>query len=209
MVLDMAQTILKQRWLGGLAGLALLSGLALGPISAQAEKKDEVVEQIELGLEAYEAGDFSEAKLFFETAAQLIDQKKAEQLPSLLPEAPKGWRIVENEDEASASGAMFGGGITATRTYISEDGEKDVTVEIVGDSPIMSQMNAILMNPQVMGAMGDLKMIDRRRALLTKDGELRMLVDNRFVLNITGTGSEDDKVAFAKAIDFDGLKEFQ
>lgn len=188
---------------------SVLTALVLTFALTGAARADDVTDQIDAAKEAYKAGDFTLAKQALEVAAQLIEQQKAESLPGYLPAPIKGWKVAEIETEAQGPSTVFGGGVSAKRTYLKEDGTADVTIEIIGDSPLMTQFASIMMNPSLAGAAGKLKVIDKQRALLTSDGELKLLVANRFLINITGTADEDAKTAFAKAIDYEKLQTFQ
>ncbi|MEM1138381.1 MAG: hypothetical protein AAGH45_00750 [Pseudomonadota bacterium] len=187
----------------------LIAGaLALG-LSVSAALADEVTEQIEEGLKAYKAGDFTLAKQYLETASQLINQKKAEKLPDLLPAPEKGWTVADIDDEAEASSTPLIGGITARRTYVSKDGTEDVTVEIAGDSPMLTQMAVVLMNPTLAGTLGKIRVIDKQRALIMRNGEIKLVVDNRFVVTVGGTAPEDTKIAYVESIDYDAIEQFE
>ena len=56
-----------------------------------------------------------------EFALAQLKQKKAEALGQIFPAAPSGW-TAEKAQGSSAGGAMFGGGVSATRSY--RDGEQ-------------------------------------------------------------------------------------
>ena len=68
---------------------------------------DEVTESIQEGLKQYQDGKYSEATGSLEYAAQLIRQKKSQDLVKLLPEPLSGWTADEGTSEA-VGGAMLG-----------------------------------------------------------------------------------------------------
>jgi hypothetical protein len=180
--------------------IAVVSAAALafsGPAVA-----DEIEDSIEEALGAYRNKDFSAAKQALDYASQLIAQKNAEGLSSALPEPLAGWKAEEVETQDAAA-AMFGG-IRAARTY--EKGDLNVKVQIMGDSPLLATWMPMLGNSAVAAAMGKMTRIGKRRALQTKDGQVIMVVGNRFLVMIDGSASMEDKTAYAAAIDFDHLE---
>ena len=101
---------------------------------------DEVIEFVNEGLVQYKNGEYSAAAGSFEYAVQMIRQKKGGQLQSFLPEPLSGWTAKESTSQA-ASAALFGGGVTAERSYTKET--SSVTVSVVTDSPILQSMMMI------------------------------------------------------------------
>ncbi|HEX5600102.1 MAG TPA: hypothetical protein VFX46_05675, partial [Hyphomicrobiaceae bacterium] len=120
------------------------------------------------------------------------------------PEALAGWSA-EDVETQDAAAAMFGG-IRAARTY--EKGGVEVKVQIMGDSPLLATWMPMMSNSAVAAAMGKMTRIGKRRALQTKEGQVIMVVGNRFLVMIEGSASMEDKTAYAAAIDFDTLETF-
>ena len=104
--------------------------------------------------------------------------------------------------------AMFGGGMTAQRTY-EKDG-KNVEVTIIADSPMMASVGAMLQNPQMVAMSGGkIVKVGSQMAMETQDGQIQLLVANRFYITVSGSADEADKLAYANAINMDGLASFQ
>ncbi|BCJ91947.1 hypothetical protein IZ6_26820 [Terrihabitans soli] len=164
---------------------------------------DEVEDQINEALKAYASGDLAAAKLALDDASQMIAAKNAGALGAVLPEALSGWTAADVESNA-AGAAMFGGGIQAGRKY-EKDGQ-NVEVNIMGDSPMLATVMPMLANSALAAAMGKVTKIGKNRALQTKDGQIMLVVGNRFLVTIDGSGSMEDKTAYANAIDFDKLE---
>ena len=165
---------------------------------------DEVEDAIKEALTAYEQKDYVMAKQSLGMATQLINQLNAKALAELLPEALPGWEAQAVSDE-SQGGAMFGGGISVSRRYTQSD--QDLKISIMGDSPMLSQMMGIFQNPMIAGSMGKMTRIGKQMAMEGKDGQLTMVVANRFMVTIDGSASMDDKKEYAKAIDLEKLKD--
>jgi hypothetical protein len=63
-------------------------------------------------------------------------------------------------------------------------------------------------NTALMGAMGQVKRINRQKVVITKNGELQALIDNRILVQIGGNASAEDKEAYFAAMDIKGLEDF-
>ncbi len=175
--------------------------LALGVPAAQA---DDVEDALELALEAYRAGDLTMAKEEIDFAAQLIQQKKAAALGDYLPEALPGW---VRHDDAGGSGGGFGG-MTASATYQTEDEGKRVDVQLMANNQMVTAMAAMFSNPAIMGSAGEMKRIGRQKVIVTDQGELQAIVDNRIMVNVSGSAPQEDKEAYFAAIDLRALEDF-
>jgi len=182
---------------------ALLAGLYASMAMA-----DEVTDQIQEGLKAYEKGDLDTATIALDTAATLIRQKQANSLSGVLPEPLPGWSADEAET-SSAGAAMLGGGLHAERTYRKED--EQVNVSIVGNSPMLQAMSMMFANPAMMGGDAKLLIIDGRKVIQKKeDHSLEAMIANNFLVSVEGgDGTADESVkAYFEAIDFEALEKF-
>ena len=159
---------------------------------------DDISDAIAEGQKAYQLGDYTTAKQSLDTASQLIAQKNAEGFAKALPKPLPGWTA--DEAESSASGIMALGGSVASRRYKKGD-EIEIEISISADNAILTQQIAIFANPQMAGLMGKLVPIGGQKAIQTKDGDITMMVANRFIISVNGSGSADEKLGYAKAID--------
>ena len=185
--------------------LALAGALALMPLHSSPALADDVSESIRAALEAYEAGDVTLAKEELDYAVQLLSQMKAEGLSAFLPTPMDGWSR-EDDETQTLGAAMMGGGLTASATYARASDR--IEVSLMADNPMVTAMAGMLSNTAMMGAMGTLKRINGQKAVLTNEGELQALVNNRILVQVSGSGSDADKEAYFAAIDMDGLKDF-
>lgn len=170
-------------------------------------RADEVTDTIDEAVKAYKDGDYSTASASLDSAAQLIRQKRAEVFVKFLPEAPSGW-TAEDAESSAMGAAMFGGGVSAERTYTKDDAS--VTVKLVTDSPMMAAMMMMMNNPMLMGGSdaGKQERIKGQKALVKYDasdkgGEINIPVAGTMLVTITGsdvTGAE--LRSFAEAIDY-------
>ncbi|HTN30194.1 MAG TPA: hypothetical protein VL178_05095 [Pseudomonas sp.] len=188
-----------QRTPRALASLTLATLLACAG-TAQA---DDIKEALQDALNAYNKGDMAGTKENIGYASQLISEKSADQLIKALPDALPGWEAEEAQSSA-AGAALFGGGLQASRNY-SKD-EQYIDVEIMGDSPMLSQMMAIMTNPALAGSMGRSVKIGKQRGIQDEDGKIMLIVNNRFMISVSGDGPQAAKIAYAEAVKLDALK---
>jgi len=188
--------------------LACVLGLPI-MLAWQAAAADDVLETIQEGVQLYQEGDFSEAINSLNYAVQLIQQMKGATLTSFLPEPRPGWSAEEASSE-TAGAAMFGGGVTARRTYRNEQAQ--VEIQIITDSPMLQGMMMMFTNPMFATAEGGkLERIGRQKAIVKHDpvsgeGSVTAVVANRFLVTVEGSSaSKEDLIGFAEAIDFQGL----
>jgi hypothetical protein len=159
---------------------------------------DDILDAIDQGRKAYQAGDLSGAKQQLDLASQLIGQKNAETFAKLLPAPLPGWRA--EKAQAQAIGSSLFGASAASRSYSNAKGD-NVEVSITGDSAMVMQFGPMLTNPAMAAAMGKLILIGKQRAIQNQDGDVMMLVGGKFLINVRGSADAASKLAYAKAVD--------
>jgi NAD-dependent DNA ligase len=177
----------------------LAAVVALGFAILPAAAADEVMEAIEQARKAYQAGDLGEAKQSLDLASQLVGQKNAEGFAALLPNALPGWKA-EKAESSAIGAAMSGGASTASRRYTNNKGD-NIEIQITGDSAMIAPMAQMLSNPQFAGAMGKITRVGNQRAIVTNEGDVQMVVANKFMIVVNGSGPAADKLAYAQAVD--------
>jgi hypothetical protein len=178
---------------------SLLIVALLGAVPTWAGAADDVIDAIEQARKAYQSGDLTEAKQQLDLASQLIGQKNAEGFAKLLPAALPGWTAEKAESHAMGS-TVLGGASTASRTYKNQKGDT-VDISITGDSAMLMQFATMLNNPALAGAMGKLIKVGGQRAIQNQDGDVMLVIANKFVINVQGSGDPQSKLAYANAID--------
>jgi len=173
---------------------------------------DDVTDQIDEAVKAYEKEDYNTAITALDSASTLIRQKKGELIGKLLPEPLSGWEAGEPETSSAPAG-MFGGGITAKRAYTrTADGKTEkVTITITTDSPLIQTMGMMFSNPMFMGQDNKLIVINGEKAIANQqDNSLMAMVANKVLVKVDGakTTTEDMLKEYFKAIDFKALKEY-
>ena len=170
---------------------------------------DDVTDSINEGLKQYNNGEFADAAQSLDYASQLIRQKKGGQLEAFLPEPLPGWKAEAAKSQALGS-AMFGGAVTAERSYVRDDGRVDV--KIITDSPMMQGIMMMFSNPMMATADGGkLERISGEKAIVKynndkKDGTINMVIANRFLITVEGNDvARQDLISFAQGIDYKKL----
>jgi hypothetical protein len=175
-------------------------------LAATTVRADEISDAIAAAAQSYKAGELSAAKQSLDLASQLISQQNADRLIAALPKALPGWKA---EGPDTSAGGGFGFAITqASQRYTNSRGD-DVEVSISGDSPFLTQLAATMTNPQLAGLMGKIVTIGSQRGIQTKEGEVNMVVANRFVITVNGGGTAEDKLNYAKGVDFNALNKLK
>jgi hypothetical protein len=190
---------MRRHIIPALAALPLLL-----PVAALA---DDVSDALAEATRADQAGQVAAARTAMEEALQLLAQRTADGLGSALPNALPGWQG-EKVETQSAGLAFMGGGSQASRSYQNGTGQ-NVQIQVTADSPVLAQLGMIMANSAMAGAMGKLIHVGSQRAIQTNNNEIQMLVNNRILVVINGSASNEDKLAYAQAIDLTKLSSRQ
>jgi hypothetical protein len=167
-------------------------------------RADDVTDSIDEAVKAYKANDYATAAQALDAAAQLVRQKRGDLFKAVLPDAPSGWEAEEATSQAAAA-AMFGGGVTAERTY--RKGETSMSVKLITDSPLMQGVLMMMGNPMFANADGGkLERIKGQKAIFKNkggSGSVNVVVNGVLLVQIEGSDVTDaDLRAFAEAIDY-------
>jgi len=179
-----------------------LGGLALVAMLAMPAFADDITDAMDQARKAYQSGDLTNAKQSLDLASQLIGQKNAESFATLLPNALPGWKA--DKATTQALGAVGFGASMASRSYHNAKGDT-VEIQITGDSTVVGQIAAFLSNPALAGAMGKLVRVGNQRAIQDNDGNVKMVVANKFLVAVEGSADAAAKLAYAQAIDVSKL----
>ena len=175
--------------------------IAVSVLSAPAVRADDVKDQINEALSAYDKKDLATATAALEAALGLLRQAKAEVWKTVLPEAPQGWTAGEVE-VASMGVAMMGGGTTAERDY--SKGNETVKISLLSDSPMIQAMG-MMFSGAMSGPENKLVVIDGRRMMYSKsENAYQAIVANKVLVKIEGSQGVDDQTlrTFLKAVKF-------
>jgi len=173
---------------------------------AQGARADDVTDQINEALKAYQNHDAQTALAALDAAASLLRQARAESFKALLPAAPSGWTADAGESTAVGA-AMLGGGTTASRRY--HNGDQQVDVQIMADSPMLQGMAALLGSPfAAVGGMKTVVVAGRRLSYAPDENSYMTLVGNKVIVKVEGSKGVADAAlkSFIGAIDFAAIE---
>jgi hypothetical protein len=184
--------------------MRLCGGLAIALCipAVSSARADDVTDQINEALKAYQNHDTQTAIAALDAATNLLRQSRADALKKLLPAPPPGW-TADAAQSTAVSVAMLGGGVTASRAY--HNGDQRVEVQIVADSPMLQTVAALFSSP--LGAIGGMRTVvigGRRMSYNDTDHSYTTLVADKVILRIEGeTGTlEPTLKSFIALIDF-------
>jgi hypothetical protein len=173
--------------------------LAMAAAVVTPARADDILDALEQARKAYQAGDLANAKQSADLASQLIGQKNAESFVSLLPKPLPGWTA--DDAQTSAIGSTAFGASQARRNYANANGDH-VDVQITGDSAMIAQIAPIMANPAFAGAMGKIVRVGNQRAIQNPQGDIHIVVANRFLVVVSGSAPAAAKISYAEGIDF-------
>ena len=167
---------------------------------------DDVTDQINEALKAYQNHDTRAAIAALDAAENLLREARADALKNLLPPVPPGWSA-DNAESTAVGVAMMGGGTTASRTYHLD--AQQVEVEIMGDSPMLQGLAALLGSP--FAAAGGMKTVvigGRRMSYAENDNSYMALVADKVIVKVSGNKETPDPTlkSFVQAIDFAAIE---
>jgi hypothetical protein len=169
-------------------------------------RADDVTDQINEALKAYQNHDTQTAVAALDAAANLMRQTRADGRKKLLPPTPPGWSA--DEAQSTAVGvAMLGGGIAANRAY--HNGDQRVEVQIVTDSPVLQGMAALIGSPlATMGGMKTVVIGGRRMSYTESDHSYMTVVADEVIVRLEGNADTPDATlkSFIGAIDFAAIE---
>jgi hypothetical protein len=194
----------------------LMTSLVTAMCLAMPVHADEISDQIKEALMHYEKGDMGEAVSALNYAVGQIQQQQASGLKKVFPPPLPGWKA-EDASGDFAPMALFGGGVTVSRHYFMETGNKTVNIEIVCDSPLLQSMLAFITNPALLATQPGYKLIKIKEHKAVqkftgqdKDGEISIVIRSRMLISVKGHDLDkiDDVLAYANAIDYNALVKY-
>lgn len=181
-------------------GGVLLAALLLSVSTVAAA--DEVVEQIELGLELYQEEDYGGALTELEFAINDIRKLLSERIAETFPEPPEGWSGGEAESTGGGAAAMMGGGTMLERQYREDDGGGQLKASMMIDNPMVQGMAAMFNNPALLAAQPNTERVrlGRESAIVKWEpnrsrADVTMLLDGRILIQVEGQNLESQDVA--------------
>lgn len=181
-------------------------------VSFTAAMADEVTDQIESGMKAYNDKDYKLALEELKFATAQIQELANKENSALLPDALKGWTA----DEVKAqSMQMLGGGSMFSRSY--NRGDERLKIELAANSPMINMVSMMLSNPMMAAGNPKMKpyrykrikgvMEEKRNAVETK-----LLVAGQILVSMDYNKPDKAKAkevveAYLDSMDFDKIKD--
>ena len=169
----------------------------------------EVASKLNDASTAYNAGKLDDARNALQQALQEINKAIGKQILDLMPAKMNTMTFDPSNDNVSSTTSTFAG-LLVSRTY--SEAAKSVKVDIIGDSPLITGINAILAMPAFMTSKDSNQKqikISGYKSLLQKnvDSENKTSYDLQIPVNqtlmtihYTGIESENDVVAMANSL---------
>ena len=196
---------MKKLFLTFTATLVLLSGIKIYSQDIQAN--------LDAARSSYESGDLENARFALQEALNVINLAIGQEILGMLPTSMGGMEKIVDGDNVTGTGLGFAG-LFVSRSYTGEN--KTASIEIVGDSPMMAGINALLALPVFMSSDPNQKRIKigNYKALLTKSTDDQDLVsydiqlpftNSLLTFECTGVDNENDVVGMANSIPVDKI----
>ncbi len=150
---------------------------------------------------AYTSGSLDDARFALEQSVQQIDQAIGKEILQILPANMSGLEFQKEQDNVVGTSLGFAG-LFVDRNY--GGGQQSVNIEIIGDSPLMAGLNAMLAMPAVITS-GDPNQkrikIDGYKSILQKETNTEgiesysvMIPANSTLISLKCTGFNENQV---------------
>lgn len=195
----------------------MVAAATSGPVLA-----DQVIEQINQGLDLYQSKEYGAAITELEFAISDLRKLISEGIAATFPDAPAGWSALPVDTSSDSGGggaaALFGGsmGTTLERQYTQDDGNGSLTATLTIDNPMIQGMAALFNNPAMLAAQPNVERIriGRETGMLKWESdaaraEATLMLDGRIMMQVVGENLESADVAadLLKAWDIKTVRE--
>lgn len=196
----MKQLIFIQLWIVLMAFL---------PLRAQ-----DVITRLQEAEKSYTSGQLEETRFALQEAIAGINQEIGKEILKALPANLGGLPADMKQD--NISGAVGFTGLSITRVYATE--EKSARVEILGDSPLLASINALLSLPAIMGASDPnqkrIRVAGYKGILQKESGDnpsynVQIPIDQTLLtVNVTGVAEETTVMSMVNALPVDIIAKY-
>lgn len=177
--------------------VAIVAAIGLATVVVAQPKPDETETAIRAAQKAYRAGQLIDARQLLDKASDSISQAAVKKLESFFPDSMDGWVLEGQEDAATPS-------LTVSRTY--SKGSHRITISISGDVRVLAEMAFMVLDAgQAKETGARVVKVKGNAGVITSDGQIQVLVANRFLVIAEGDAPEDAKNMFLDRIDFRAL----
>lgn len=195
---------MKKRLLAGLLTLPLLMGTAL--------YADDIEDQIQAGLKAYQDKDYKIAVDELKFAMAQLEKLAQNDNQKLLPPALDGWTMKIDDSSTQAAMSMMGGGTSMGATYTHSN--ETIHIQIIANSPMIAMVGMMINNPMMAAADENTKPYRYKRIKGVKKTEgstteITLLLVGQIMVRIDGDNLKDTAVLeqYLDKMDMNALKE--
>ncbi len=190
----------------------LLSTLASMTLLSTSTFADEIVNQMNEAIKAYQEKDYKGAMDELKYITAQIQKLDATENQKLLPAPLEGWSLEKSKDDGGqAMMSMLGGGTSMQATY--RKGKEKVEIEILANSPMIAMLSMAMSNPALMASDPSTTpyRYKRNKGMKKKEGtktEISLLIAGQILLKLSGNNLKDDSILekYLEAIDIKALK---
>ena len=170
-------------------GLAIFISLGASNLYA-----DEIKDQINAGLKAYEDKDYKLALDELKYAEAQLQELVNKENSALLPEPLEGW---DAQDVKTQSMGLMGGGSNMSREY--SRGKQNLKIEVTANSPLLNMVSMMMKNPMMMSSNPDMKpyrykrekgMMELKRGTLS----VKLLLAGQILINLELNDRDKDRL---------------
>lgn len=195
---------MKKLLLAGLVSLPILMNTVL--------MADEIEDQIQAGLKAYQNKEYKVAVDELKFAMAQLEKLAQNDNKKLLPPALDGWTMKDDDSQTQAAMSMLGGGTTVGANYTR--GNESIHIQIIANSPMIAMVGMMINNPMMAAADENTKPYRYKRIKGIKkteggDIEITLLLVGQIMIRLDGNNLKDSAVLeqYLDKIDMSKLKE--
>jgi hypothetical protein len=191
----------------------LLTGLVTLPLfMSTAIMADEIEDQIQAGLKAYQDKEYKIAVDELKYAMAQLEKLALNDNQKLLPTALDGWTMKMDDGTTQTAMSMMGGGTSIGANYTR--GSENIHLQIIANSPMISVIGMMINNPMMASMDENTKpyRYNRIKGVKKTEGnktEITLLLVGQIMIRIDGENLQDDAVLeqYLDKIDMKALKE--
>ncbi len=146
----------------------------------------EVTASLDEALSSYKSDNLEDARFALQGALNGINQAIGKEILAILPDEMNGMSKIETGDDVTGVNIGFAG-LFISRSYTAED--RNASIEIVSDSPLLAGINIILAMPGFMTSDENQKRIkiEGYKALLTRNTDSEGMVSYDLQMPFSGS----------------------
>lgn len=191
----------------------LLTGLVILPmLMSTALIADEIEDQIQAGLKAYQDKEYKIAVDELKFAMAQLEKLAQNDNKKLLPTVLDGWTMKDDDSQTQAAMSMLGGGTTIGANYTR--GNESIHIQIIANSPMIAMIGMMINNPMMAASDENTKpyRYKRIKGIKKTEGsntEITLLLVGQIMIRLDGENLKDSAILeqYLDKIDMNKLKE--